>query len=147
VSTREVDSARVLVDQSNAEAAIYDAQVRGFVGETQAEASRYGAEADVFRADIAAFEAKGRKDVDTARVKVEELATKLNLLSEQVIAGARIAGQLGSAALATFNFSNVVSNSSSYSIGTSFSNSLSQSTNNNIASQFSQAHIRTCSCD
>lgn len=147
VSQRDVDSARILVDSSNARAAIYDAQVRGFIGETQAESARYGAEADLFRARIQAFEAKGRQDVDAARVSVEHLVGQLNLLSERVLAGARIAGQLGSAALATFNFSNVVSNSASFSQSNSNSNSSSTAANTMIQDSFSTAHIETCSCD
>lgn len=147
VSQRDVDSARILVDSSNARAAIYDAQIRGFIGETQAESSRYGAEADLFRARISAFEAKGRQDVDSARVSVEHLVGQLNLLSERVIAGARIAGQLGSAALATFNFSNVVSNSASFSQA----NSKSDSTNNSLLitdnRNTSTSSIETCPCD
>jgi len=104
-SQREVDTARVLVDQSNARATIYDANIRGFVGRTNAEAARFGAEVDRYAAAINLFDACNRFEVDKSRVSVDHLLGILRASSDAQVAGTRVAGQLGAAAMAQQNWS------------------------------------------
>jgi hypothetical protein len=75
--------------------------------------------------------------VDRARVCIEELVAKLNVISERIIAGARIAGQLASSALSTHSWSAVRSISDSWSQNYSVSESVSYNGSNIAQSIFS----------
>jgi hypothetical protein len=146
-SQREVDTARVLVDQSNAKAAIYDSRVRGFIGQTQAESSRFGAEAQLFSARTDVFQAKNEVNIQRARVALDELVANLNYLAQLQSAAMRGNAQIAAAGIAVNNFSHVISQSESRSTSSVDSNSFSKndSSSSSVISSFQD--IFTCPCD
>jgi hypothetical protein len=134
---RDVGLSQAQATRATASASIFGAEVQGFSAQVQADASRFQADVGKYTADVNAFAAVSQHDVERARVVTEELVGKLGVISERIIAGARISGQLASSALSTHSWSAVRSVSDSWSQSYSVSESSSFSGQNIASSIFS----------
>lgn len=106
---RDVAGARIATDGILAKTSLYDAEVRGYVGLTNAEASRFGAEATLFGEEIKAFQTVAQQDMEQARLALNEYLGVLQSADAKLSASARLSGQLGSAAISSHNTSSVSS--------------------------------------
>lgn len=118
-----------IAEEARAISTIFDAEVRGFSAEVQAETSRVGAEVAVFEANISSFRARIDAAIGDAKIRADQVLGQLSLAENSVVAGARIAGQIASSALAQQNFSH----SEGYQESSSHSSQVS------ISSQFINA--------
>lgn len=137
---RDTDLASAGASRAQAAAAIYGAEVGAFSAQVSADASRYGADISKYGADVNAFTAISAHDVNRARVVTEELTAKLGVISERIIAGARIAGQIAASALSTHSWAAV------RSVSDSWSQSWSTSQSANFTSQAIAQSVYSCDC-
>lgn len=114
-----------IAEEARAIATIFDAEVRGFSAEVDAETARVGSEVATFEALITSFRATVDAAIADARVRADQVIAQLGLAENSVVAGARIAGQIASSALAQQNFSHSegFQESSSHSTSVNFNNS------------------------
>lgn len=140
VTARDVGLSQAQATRATASATIFGAEVQGFGAQVQADATRFQADVAKYTADVNAFQTISNHDVERARVVTEELVGKLGVISERIIAGARIAGQLASSALSTHSWAAV------RSISDSWSQSYSVSESSTFSGQNIAQSIFTCEC-
>jgi hypothetical protein len=118
-SRRDTDLATATAARSQATASLFTAEVTAFGAEALANTAVFEAEVGRYGQDIGGYGARVTRDLGEARICADQLTAQLQLLQEQIIAEARIAGQIAAAQISQFSRSVVTSHSSSSSQNTS----------------------------
>lgn len=118
--------------------AIYQADAQVFSARTQADSARASAEATIYRAESDVNVAEAQIRIEAAKANISKLMSQVQLLSENVRAGAQVSAQLAAAALSQINISTGTSASSS--VSSSISRSDSNVNTKSDATSFSTSH-------
>lgn len=120
-------------ERVRAEASVFQAENEAFTSQVQAQASRASAEATVYRAEADVNVSEANLRIEAAKSNIARLVQQVQLLSENVRAGAQISAQLAAAALSQVNLSAGLSASESFNTSDSTSQSTSSSDSFNIS--------------
>ena len=114
-SRRDTDLAQATASRAQATASLFTAEVTAFGAEALANTAVFEAEVGRYGQDISGYSARVNRDLGEAKICVDQLVAQLSLMQEQIIAEARIAGQIAAAQISTFSHSETFSQSNSYS--------------------------------
>ena len=114
-SRRDTDLAQATASRAQATASLFTAEVTAFGAEALANTAVFEADVGRYGQDISGYSARVNRDLGEAKICVDQLVAQLSLMQEQIIAEARIAGQIAAAEISQFSFSKTESQSNSFS--------------------------------
>ncbi|MCK0507893.1 hypothetical protein [Aromatoleum anaerobium] len=120
-------------ERVRAVAGVHQAEVEAFSATVRAQAARADAEATIYRAESDVNVASAQVRIEAAKATIAKLTSQVEILSQNVRAGAQVAAQLAAAALSQFNYSSGTSVSESVSTSDSNVNTNSDSNSFNIS--------------
>ena len=124
---------------------VYEVDGRVYASNVSAQASKIGAEADVYQAQTQFVLGEANVKVQIAQAQIAKVTSSIGLLTEAIKAGAQVSAQLAASALSSINLSSSISSgeTSSNSISQSTSQSVSDSRSGSSSSSVSQSFIHT----